>query len=251
MIPDVVVDVGNTRVKWGQVDCRGGIVRVVSLPEDPEVWEKELTRWPAARRTWVMASVRPQRSARLRKWLEARGDRVLLLERAAQLPLQVGLEHPDWVGIDRLLHAVGAKTLLPLGQGAALISAGTAVTVDWLDEEHVFRGGSIFPGLDLMAEALHNHTALLPLVQVTEPLPELPAGATIPAMQVGIFLAVSGGIREAIRIYAEKAVVPPRYFFTGGNAPLLWRTMQSEGDCVLCPELTLRGIVRGVEAWHE
>src|SRR5687768_392141 len=110
MIPDVVVDVGNTRVKWGQVDRHGGITRAVSLPEDPDAWEMELVQWPAARRTWVMASVRPSRSERLRGWLEARGERVLLLERADQLPLQVGLENPDRAGIDRLLLAVGAMT---------------------------------------------------------------------------------------------------------------------------------------------
>jgi type III pantothenate kinase len=261
MIPDVVVDVGNTRVKWGLVDRHGGITRAVSLPEDPDAWEKELSGWPAGRRTWVMASVRPQRSGRLRGWLEARGERVLLLERASQLPLQVGLEYPDRVGIDRLLNAVGAKTHLPAGRGAVLIGAGTAVTVDWLDEGHVFRGGAIFPGLDLMADALHTHAALLPKVQVTEPVPELPAVATIPAMQVGIFLAVSGGIREAVRVYAEKAKVPPKVFLTGGQSPLLSRPMGLQRDCwprpapwgdwVLCPELTLVGIVLSVEAWDE
>ena len=55
--------------------------------------------------------------------------------------------------IDRLLNAVSASRVLPPGRGGVLIDAGSAVTVDWLDEEHVFRGGSIFPGLDLMAEA--------------------------------------------------------------------------------------------------
>lgn len=254
MTPDVVVDVGNTRVKWGQVDRLGGITRTASLPEDPAAWEAELASWPGdSPRTWVLASVRPPRSDRLRAWLEARGDRVVLLEKAAQLPLEVGLEYPDKAGIDRLLNAVGAKVHLPAGRGAVLIDAGSAVTVDWLDERHVFRGGSIFPGLDLMAEALHRYTAFLPRVQVTEPIPELPAQATVPAMQVGLFLAVSGGIREAVRVYAEKAAAPPKVFFTGGQAPLLSRAMGLQGvawpreapwsDWVLCPELTLLGIV--------
>jgi type III pantothenate kinase len=252
MTPDVVVDVGNTRVKWGQVD-RNAIARTVSLPEDPDAWEKGLASWGLeAPLTWVLASVRPQRSERLQGWLIDRGHRVLALTRADQLPLEVGLEYPDRVGIDRLLDAVAAKELLPLGQGAVLIDAGSAVTIDWLDEEHVFRGGAIYPGIDLMAQALHNYTAFLPRVEVTSPLPDLPAGATVPAMQVGIFLAVSGGIREAVRIFAEKAAAPPKVFFTGGQAPLLSRAMGAfHDDVLLWPNQTLDGILRSAEQWDE
>lgn len=261
MIPDVVVDVGNTRIKWGLVARDGpSLQRTVSLPEDPAVWQAELERLPqplARPRTWVLASVRPARSQRLADWLRARDDRVVLLEKAAQLPLNVGLPNPDHAGIDRLLNAVAAKTQLPPHRGAVLISAGSAVTMDWLDEHHTFCGGAIAPGLDLMAETLHRNTALLPLVQVTSPIPPLPANATIPAMQVGIFLAVAGGIREAVRLYSERARTSPRVFFTGGQAPLLAEAMGLLNpsvarsapwtDFLLWPEQTLVGILRSVE----
>src|SRR5262249_13158725 len=151
--------------------------------------------------TWALASVRPQSSERLRAWLEARGERVEVLSFARQLPLEVAVPIPDHVGIDRLLDAGAAKTVLPAGTGAVLIDAGSAVTVDWLDESHTFRGGTIFPGIRLMAEALHSYTAFLPLVTVRHPVPALPCDATTPAMQTGIFLAVAGGIAEAVRRY--------------------------------------------------
>lgn len=264
MIPHVAIDIGNTRVKWGLCDPAGrATLRTASLPEDPEAWDRELAVWRSAPPldavrgplTWALASVRPQRAERLIAWLEARGDRVVLLSRAAQLPLLVGLEHPDRAGIDRLLDAVAALLHLPRGRGAILIDAGSAVTVDWLDEDHVFQGGAIFPGLDLMAEALHRYTALLPRVQVSHPVPALPAGATIPAMQVGIYLAVAGGIREAVRVYTERARAKPRVFFTGGQASLLAGAMGLLGegrigpweDFLLWPEQTLVGILRSVE----
>lgn len=258
MIPNVVVDIGNTRIKWGLCSPDGTtILRTASLPEEPAAWEKELAAWPThdGPRKWVLASVRPQRSQRLAEWLRSRGDAVILLEKAAQLPLAVGLEHPDRAGIDRLLNAVAARKHLPPGRAAVLIDAGSAVTVDWLDAQHVFRGGSIFPGLDLMAEALHNYTALLPRVQVSLPVPPLPAGDTTSAMQVGLFLAVSGGIREAVRRYAEQA--PVRVFFSGGQAPLLAAGMgllddraprpAPWSDFLLWPEQTLIGILHSVE----
>lgn len=258
MTPDVVVDIGNTRIKWGRCAADGStILRTASLPDDEAAWEREFADWrlPGSA-TWVIASVQPRRSERLHAWLLRQGQRVVPLLSAAQLPVQVGLEKPDHAGIDRLLNGVAAIRHLAPGRGAVLIDAGSAVTVDWLDERHVFRGGSIYPGIDLMAEALHSYTALLPRVQVTYPVPGLPAGATVPAMQVGIFLAVSGGIREAVRLYAERAEVPPRVFFSGGQAPLLARAMGLQDrlwpepwhDWLLWPEQTLMGILYSVEA---
>src|SRR5262249_55906507 len=107
--------------------------------------------------TWVLASVRPSRCERLRDWLQAQGNTVVLLERAEQLPLTTRVVAPHRVGIDRLLDAVAAKRRLPAGRPAVLVDAGSAVTVDWLDETHTFCGGAIFPGLHLMAQSLNDY----------------------------------------------------------------------------------------------
>jgi type III pantothenate kinase len=266
MKPHVIVDIGNTRLKMGLLDPEQSfLLSSESLPDEPADWQRRLDAWmtwPGYQKVcsplqWVVASVNPRRTDRLRGWVEARGDHFFHLHSAAQLPLRVGVEYPDRVGIDRLLNAVAAVDELTVGRGGVLIDAGSAVTVDWLDEEHVFRGGSIFPGLDLMAESLHRYTALLPRVSVEWPIPSLPAGATTPAMQVGIFMAVSGGIREAVRRYAERARVAPQVFFTGGQATLLARGMGLEegglapppwGDWVLWPNQTLLGIKYAAEA---
>jgi type III pantothenate kinase len=266
MRPDIVADIGNTRIKWGLVEPgQSDLARIASLADDPGEWQTQIDLWACLPGNehrgeplrWVVASVSPARTDRLRQWVEARGDRFFHLRGAAQLPLRVNLEHPDWAGIDRLLNAVAALTRLEAGRPAVLIGAGSAVTLDWLDEEHIFQGGAIFPGIDLMAQALNRYTALLPLVQVALPIPDLPGKGTIPAMQAGIVLAAAGGIREAVRIYSKQAKVLPRVFFTGGQAPLLARAMGlCEGaslpppweDCLLWPEQTLVGILRSVEA---
>jgi type III pantothenate kinase len=266
MKPHVVVDIGNTRIKWGL--CAEGaprIGRTASLPDDPSAWAQTLAGWrsqpPLADMSsplnWVLTSVQPARCEHLRGWLEGRGERVEVLSLAAQLPLEVAVPKPDHVGIDRLLDAVAARQVLPPGQGAVLVDAGSAVTVDWLDEGHVFRGGAIFPGVRMMAEALHHYTALLPLVPVTHPIPELPADATIPAMQAGIFAAVCGGIREAVRQYEGRARARPQIFLTGGDAGLLEQALGlnrpgcgGEPWCraVYWPHQTLEGILHSAEA---
>ena len=250
MRPNVVVDVGNTRIKWGL--CSAGVVgRIVctaSLGDDPDEWERQFTEWPLDIDVWVIAGVHPQRGQRLHDWLTGHGQEVRVLAGHAMLPLVVNLERPDRAGIDRLLNAVAAKSKLPPGRGAVLIDAGSAVTVDWLDESHTFQGGCIFPGLDLMAEALHRYTALLPRVAVGRPIPALPGKSTIPAIQAGLFLAVSGGIREAVRLYSEMATTMPQVFFTGGQAPLLAEAMRIPTSWTVWPEQTLVGILRAAEA---
>jgi type III pantothenate kinase len=266
MKPHIVVDIGNTRIKWGLVHLQRSLIETTeSLADDPEAWQRTINLWRSFPRwrersgpmQWVVASVNPGRTERLRAWIEGRGDVFFHLEQAAQLPLRIDVDHPDRVGIDRLLNAVAVTRLVPPGRGSVLIDAGSAVTVDWLDERHTYRGGIIFPGLDLMAEALHRYTALLPRVTLALPMPDLPARATIPAMQGGIFLAVIGGIREVVRRYAERATVPPRVYFSGGQAPVLARAMElhdasrREGpwdDYQLWRDQTLVGILHSAEA---
>jgi type III pantothenate kinase len=262
MIVDVAVDIGNTRIKWGLCDReRSRLAQVASISDDAEAWAAQRSAWLGARLlprdrqvVWVLASVQPQRCERLRLWLLEQGDQVETIHAARQLPLQVALEHPDWAGIDRLLNGVSAVGVLHLGEPAILVDAGSAVTVDWLDQHHAFRGGAIFPGLRLMAEALHQYTALLPLVSVPLPVPELPGKATTPAMQAGVFWAVVGGIDRIARQLQRRSAAVPRLFFTGGDAGFLSAALAQSGDepltalpATLWPEQTLDGIRRAAE----
>jgi type III pantothenate kinase len=161
------------------------------------------------------------------------------------LPLQVRLEKPDYVGIDRLLDAVAANSRRPAGTSAVIVDAGSAVTVDALDENGAFVGGAILPGLRLMAATLHEHTALLPQIDVPRHPPSSPGKSTIAAMEAGIFWAVAGGIRALIEQYAAAASAPPRVFLTGGDGPVL-QTVLPEAQ--LWPTMTLEGIRLSAEA---
>jgi type III pantothenate kinase len=229
-----VADVGNTRIKWASVEQLDTVCAVL---EDESDWERTL---PSALGHWTIASVRPGRSQRFAGWLRERGHAVTLIERPGQIPLAVDLEHPERVGVDRLLNALAVCSRLRPGESAALIDAGSAVTVDLLDAMHTFRGGAIFPGLDLMARALHGYTALLPAVSITLPVPRLPGRSTVPALQAGIYAAVVGGIKECLSVYDAS-----RVFLTGGQAAVLsaalsgaevWPGMTLAGVAALVPE---------------
>ena len=245
MIPDVVADVGNTRVKWGLCESDGIVGAPLSLPHDPAAWDEKRSQMRDRRFRWVVASVQPAVSDRLIEWLRGRGDEVTLL-RHEHLPLKANVDEPGRVGIDRLLNAVAAKSVLEEGEPGVMVDAGSAVTVDWLDGAHVFRGGTIFPGFRLMSRALHDYTALLPQVEIDRRL--ILGTNTQDAIRAGVFHAVCGGVASLVNAFtAASAPRPPQVFFTGGDSELLYREQESWEKARHWPEMTLHGILVAAE----
>jgi type III pantothenate kinase len=247
MSPDIVVDVGNTRVKWGRCVDRA-VAAAASLPhDDTAAWQRQLDEWGLAGPLgWVVSGVHPVTRDRLIDWARRRGDMVFLLERAAQLPLAVRLEHPDRAGIDRLLNAVAVNSRRTPSRAALAVDAGSAVTVDLIDADGAFCGGAIFPGLRLMTRALREHTALLPLVAIQRPLPSLPGPSTTAAVEAGVYWTVAGGIAAIVR-RLQPAVGPgPEVFLGGGDGPLLQPAL--EGSVIPWPNMTLEGLRLAAEA---
>lgn len=241
MVPDIVVDVGNSRIKWGW----GGPMQMASLtPDDEPAWDRELAELGrSGRLTWAVAGVHPARLDRFAAWAKARGDYVRVLTHA-DIPLKIDVDEPAKVGIDRLLNALAARHITDPGHPAVIAGVGTAVTVDLLTEGGVFAGGVIFPGLRLMADALHRHTALLPRVEIDPLPPGVPAKNTRNAIHAGVAWAVAGGIDAVVRQLAARCPVRPVVWITGGDGALMLFGLRSDGeyDVRPRPQLTLEGI---------
>jgi type III pantothenate kinase len=238
----VVVDVGNTRVKWGRCGA-GSVEEVASLPPEPDAWARQLEHWQIpAGAAWVLSGVHPPRRDVLAAWLRQQGAAVTVLEQPRQLPLTVRLEHPERAGIDRLLDAVAVNGRRRRGVPAVVVDAGSAVTVDWLDDTGAFCGGAILPGLRLMAQALHDHTALLPNIELHAVPPPRPGTSTTAALEVGVFWSVAAAIRTLTVEFARgRPDLPaPEVYLTGGDGPLLHAAVGA--TAVLWPEMTLEGV---------
>lgn len=69
--------------------------------------------------------------------------------------------NPGQLGSDRWAALIGARALVGT-QATFVVVCGTATTMDLLDEQGTFQGGSIMPGLGLMQRSLHERTAALP-----------------------------------------------------------------------------------------
>jgi type III pantothenate kinase len=251
MTPDVVVDIGNSRMKWGR--CAGGRVGdVIRLPiDDAQAWDEALAKLPPPRsfaRQWAVASVNPPALHRFVVWSYNHGS-TAVLEDYTRLPIRVNVDEPEKVGIDRLFGAIAAKSMIPAGTPAITVDVGTAVTVNLIDAEGMFQGGAIFPGPRLMGRALHEHTAKLPDAELTEvPAAGVPGKNTIDAIRAGITAAVQGGVGLLI----ERLVVRnswPRLFITGGaRGSLSKHLFRGVDEVVEVPTLTLEGIRIAAEA---
>ena len=252
MKPAVVVDVGNTRIKWGRC-AENRVVEMVSLPHDDEAgWRQQLMDWKIApATTWALSGAQPAQRDKLRDWLVGQVQKVIVIDSHRQVPVEVAVEHPEKVGMDRLLNAAAFSAVRPPDTAGVIIDAGTAVTVDYVDAAGAFRGGAILPGRHLMAKALHDHTALLPLLDkfacapgpAQSTLLSAPALNTLAAMSTGITEAVLGGIERLVKGYSAQTKGPCEVFLTGGDSVLAdFLTMPVRH----WPEMTLEGIRRVV-----
>jgi type III pantothenate kinase len=246
VIREVVVDIGNTRVKFGLCDEMDMAGETASLPaDDPAAWAEQLAAWRVTRvARWAVASVHPARLAAFRAWAEGRGELVVAVDHYLQLPLKVDVDEPEKVGIDRLLNALAFRQVLPKGSPGVVIDVGTATTVDLLDELHVFRGGAILPGPRLMFESLHRQTAKLPLIDLhAVPGADPPGRNTRDAMTVGVMAALMGAAEFLVREYAGQFQNPPWVMMTGGALGTLADHHFAEAANTLTdPALTLEGI---------
>lgn len=242
-----VADVGNSRMKWGRCGSQK-VDHILALPlDDASAWEVTWQTWGAQPGdSWMLAGTNPEPLNRLADWLSQRRQAVRFWPGPSALPIRVNVEAPERVGVDRLLNAVAAWQSNPGAVPAVLVDAGSAVTVDLLEDGGVFQGGAIFPGLRLMTLALHEYTARLPLVAVSESQPPLPGKNTEAAIRAGIHDAVVGGILHGVRRYQMRHSLRS-VWLTGGDAELLRPALEPilvERGLRLhfWPEMTLEGL---------
>ena len=77
---------------------------------------------------------------------------------------------PETIGADRLALVAAAVDLYPK-QHNLIISLGTCITYNFVNITHEFLGGSISPGMQMRFRAMHEQTALLPLIEASNEFP--------------------------------------------------------------------------------
>ncbi|MFG0252136.1 MAG: type III pantothenate kinase [Phycisphaerales bacterium JB038] len=187
----------------------------------------------------ALASVNDAVAGPLSELLAAKcGQEVFRIGEDLPLPIETDLDPETIVGVDRLLGALAAYTVV--GKACVVVDAGTAVTVDFIDDGGVFHGGAIMPGVQMQLSAMHEHTALLPELQYEHPADEPWGRNTSQAMLQGVHFGIRGAVRMLAERYAEEVGAYPQILATGGDADALFN--EDEFIERIVPNLTLIGI---------
>lgn len=224
----LLIDIGNTRTKYGCHDGRQWLFRGVQTEEKPAL---PPTFMPT--RILVSSVAQPEREAGLRRQLGHLNVAIESLRASAEsCGLRCAYDDPAALGPDRWAAAIAAW--LYSRQDCLVVNAGTATTIDLVREPGCFEGGCILPGLSLMQESLFQGTARLPKAKGSL---QIPARNTQDAIYSGCVLAQVGAIREMARELAPTSPI----LLSGGNANIL--RSQLGQTCQLHPWLVLDGLL--------
>lgn len=244
----LVIDAGNSRMKWGLAGPRGW-TRFGVTP-NAEIGTLAMREWHSLQRpircVGVNVAGEPARVrvesqlARWRlapEWLVATDAACGVTNRYAR-PSQLGADR--WASLIAAWLRSTATDLFP--PACVVVNAGTAVTVDALDAEGVFRGGLILPGLRLMLQALAENTSALKTA--TGEFRDFPDN-TADALYTGAVQAICGAI-EQMRRQVDTNPAQVRVYLAGGAAPEIGPRLKPPVEVV--ENLVLEGVLALAEA---
>ena len=166
MSTTICFDFGNTRLKAGVfADSVFREEVVLSGPEPDAILPLLEKEHPDK---IILSSVinHPPETIRLLEQF----SRFHLLNHASKLPLTTPVGKPETIGADRLAICAAAVDLFPNNHCLA-IGLGTCITYNFINQSHEFLGGSISPGMNMRFRAMHEQTALLPMVAPAKRFP--------------------------------------------------------------------------------
>ena len=245
----IAVDIGNslTKVGWfAEGDAAGGLAApllIRDFPTGQSPPEELVSHLLASPVRWRVASVHRDGQRVLSRWVEThRPQDDFKMLTFADLPLEVRVDAPERVGLDRLAAVVAANVLREADRPAIVVDTGSAITVDLVSESGAFEGGVILAGLRMSAEALFSAADLLPLALLAagDDPPPVVGKNTEAAIRSGLFWGAVGAVREIIEQMSRTLGQKPQIFVTGGELKRLTPLMNAEAQFV--PQMVLSGI---------
>jgi type III pantothenate kinase len=238
----LLIDAGNTRIKWALADGMTRRAQALGVPEeDGDEWllkgvlaveqagelPKPLSGVQDIRQVWA-SNVAGEEVARHIRNIKA-GQINFIAAREMQCGVRNGYSNAGQLGSDRWAALIAAWHLV---RGKCMVvNCGTAITIDTLSEHGEFLGGLILPGVELMQRSLVAATDQLRLEQGN--YAKFPLN-TADALFSGAIQACCGAIE---RQYALLGDVGAPVVLSGGAAGILEKSLnvllRVEDDLVL------------------
>lgn len=205
------LDVGNSSIKGAY---KKG-VNWKSLSAEKGLTAAELITWinehPESFTDIVVSSVREDIREAIHEYLGTASAQELTVD---DIPRDLlDYETPETLGMDRFLACYGATDQTT--NSVVVIDAGTAITIDFMDDNNVYHGGVIAPGLAGFGAVLQQKAPALPNVEME--LPKIwPGKSTVESLKWGHAGFYKMAIEGLLDKY-EDEFGPFDLFITGGD----------------------------------
>ena len=217
----LLIDIGNTRIKWQQRDDKDILLTDSILVE--EFMDIDFSSIKSIDKIIVSNVNHSVVLDKLKEILSKFKCPIIETKPISNEYLINDYEDHKTLGIDRWLTALGAWKLYQ--RPLLVINAGTAITIDLieLDRESKahFKGGMILPGVAISLAVLNNSTNLIDTEIGKSHYPSL---NTKDAVTTGIMTSIQG----AINLVCRKLPSSLPILLTGGDANLIYE--QAEDD---------------------
>ena len=236
----LLIDVGNTRIKAATYDTSLTTLPAIDWRNVGTI-ESAIADWPieGIGTVHICSVAQAELAKRIESFCKTQWDARVkhTLNLHDSHGLTCGYADRSQLGLDRWVAMQGAWQRY---QTAILVvDAGTAVTIDLIDNNGLHHGGCILAGLNTQRNALSQNTADLPLVTDRGLSPF--ADNTADAIAQGTLHGIIGVIKHYHELASEKLHAPVKVCLTGGSAaPLAQHIAIADHH----PDLVLEGIAR-------
>ncbi|HCA04908.1 MAG TPA: pantothenate kinase [Ruminococcaceae bacterium] len=223
----LTADVGNTNIKLGLFDGDTLVHKLrvstnraktsdefaVELYTFFQIYNIDSSRITAS----IISSVVPKVTQPLREAIGiVTGVKSLIIGPGLKTGMELKIDHPETLGADLVCGCVGAYK--KYGGPLIMIFMGTANVIAYVDENFVYHGGIIAPGVGISLDALTSGGALLPAVDLRTPKKVIGTNTVDcirSAMTYGTACMLDGMIDKFMRESGKDCVLAA----TGGLAP--------------------------------
>ena len=220
----LLLDIGNTRIKWGIFDNHNILINgAVNVRESEQDNFLSLYQsFPSGIEKAVASSVLDSdMSLKLKKTFKSFfGFKIEFIETGENSHnILNGYDEPLSLGVDRWVAMIAART--EFKKDVMIIDMGTAITIDLIDKYGTHRGGKILPGFKLMSEVLNKNTSniqqIINLHDIEKKDIQSWGKDTRNVIISGITSAISGAIQVSLD-KLNKDVEEPVVIITGGDS---------------------------------
>ncbi|MFK8067457.1 MAG: type III pantothenate kinase [Gammaproteobacteria bacterium] len=218
----LLVDIGNSRIKW-------------SVAENGVLSEQSVCVWPGKGFEQILddnwnkldqicaikiSNVAGKKIGKtICKWCKRNWQITPTFAKVCERDCGVknSYSNPEKLGIDRWLAMLAGWNIVK--SNVCIIDCGSAITIDVVDSSGTHKGGVIAPGLALSERALTDHTHALS-VQKNDEITLL-ASDTEAAINSGCYHQLIGGVEYLLTKIMQQFGSDIECIFTGGDAEMV------------------------------